>query len=274
MKNSISFERVRAIAFGCIMFLSFVWITLLSVCVFILWDNLDRPERSFLAVVLLTNTVTVIMLLILLLRKFRVWLDAARCVLLLVIHIGSAGAFAYWSPEFGYTAESPEQEASCRMITLSVMITSWFVPALVLFYSGGLAFFAHRRSLLRTIQEAEEAEKVWAQEEAKDQYFSPLSPATTNWDRRASPLSPIAPAAMNWDRRATLLPSPATIGFPPEAVLYIQQHSRNSFKSIYRNSQLRTYAVPELQPVPPTPTSSRLSKPVPLRMSYHQSHMY
>ena len=64
MKGSIPFERARAIAFGeslrshillslkiqchsgCIIFLSFVWITLLSVCVFILWDNLDRPERE------------------------------------------------------------------------------------------------------------------------------------------------------------------------------------------------------------------------------------
>ena len=147
----------------------------------------------------------------------------------------------------------------------------------VLVYTGGLAFVVHRRSLPRTVQEAEEAEKMRAQEEAKDQYFSPLSPhtpATTNWDRRASPLSPIMPAAMNWDRRATLLPSPATMSFPPEAVLYIQQHSRNSYKSTYRNSQLRTYSVPEQQPVPPTPTSRRLSKPVPLRMSYHQSHMY
>lgn len=146
----------------------------------------------------------------------------------------------------------------------------------VLFYSGGLAFVVHRRSLLRTMQEAEEAEKVRAQEEAKSQYFSPLppnTPATTKWNRRASPLSPITPAAMNWDRRATLQ-SPATMSFPPEAVLYIQQHSRNSFKSNYRSSQLRTYAVPEQQPVPPTPTSSRLSKPVPLRMSYYQSHMY
>lgn len=251
----MSFERVRAIAFGCIIFLSFVWITLLSVCVFLLWDNLDRPERSFLSVMLLANTVTVIILLILLLRKFRVWLDAARCVLLLVIHIGIACAFAYWSPDFSCLAESPEQEASCRLITLSVMITSWFVPALVLFYSGGLAFVVHRRSPLCTVQEAEEAEKVRAQEEAKDQYFSPLSPntpATTNWDRRTSPLSPITPAAMNWNRRATILPSPATMSFPPEAVLYIQQHSRSSYKSTYRNSQLR-YSVPEQQPVPPTP---------------------
>lgn len=234
------------------------------------------------------------MLLILLLRKFRVWLDAARCALLLVMHIGTAGAFAYWSPDFRYIAESPEQEVSCRLVTLSVMVTSWFVPALVLIYSGGLAFVVHRRSLLRTVQEAEEAEKNRVQKEAKDQYFSPLSPntpatvswdrrasplspmtpAAMNWDRRASPLSPITPAAVNWDRRATLLPSPATMTFPPEAVLYIQQHSRNSFKPTYRNSQQRTYSVPEQQPVPPTPTSSRLSKPVPLRMSYHQSHMY
>ena len=58
----------------------------------------------------------------------------------------------------------------------------------VLVYTGGLAFVVHRRSLLHTVQEAEEAEKMRAQEEAKDQYFSPLSPhtpATTHWDRRA-----------------------------------------------------------------------------------------
>ncbi|TFK42695.1 hypothetical protein BDQ12DRAFT_662877 [Crucibulum laeve] len=121
MEYSSVFLRIRTIAFSCIMFTSFLWIVLLSLVVFSQWELSDQAERSLIIVLLLANTITLIMLLILLLRPFRPWLDAARCLFLLVAHIGTAGAFAYWSPTF-----------SC--------------PLQILIYAGGLALMVHRHS--------------------------------------------------------------------------------------------------------------------------------
>jgi hypothetical protein len=81
------------------------------------WDTSDPSERPspsqypfnalifrstgpIVAVMLLTNTITLIMLLILLILQFRPWLDAARVLFLLLAHTGVAGTFALWNPSF------------------------------------------------------------------------------------------------------------------------------------------------------------------------------
>lgn len=140
------FLRLRAIAFCLIAFVSFIWIILL--CLDLVWqaDLMDPREQSLIGVILFNDTVTLIMLLILLLLPFRPWLDAARFMFLLLSHIGTAAAFSYWGPKFKCPAQSPDQMGVCNLLNFYILVASWVIPVLLIAYVSGLALMVYRRS--------------------------------------------------------------------------------------------------------------------------------
>jgi len=134
------FLWIRSIVFSCIMFLCFLWIVLLSVVLFAQWDMTNRTERTLIFIMLVVDSITVIMLPLLLLQSFRPWLDAARFFLLIILHTGVAGLFTYKSHGFQCSsAQSMDQRAVCNLIVLYVIIASWVVAACIICYACGLA---------------------------------------------------------------------------------------------------------------------------------------
>ncbi|KIJ59204.1 hypothetical protein HYDPIDRAFT_33435 [Hydnomerulius pinastri MD-312] len=129
MESFPIFFKVRAVTFTCIIILSFLWLVLLSVEIFTRWDISDRTSRSLMTVFMLTNTTTIIMLPILLLVEFRVWLDAARILLLLVAQIGSAAAFTYWNPQIQCPDQTADDVGVCKLIDVYTMMGCWIIPA-------------------------------------------------------------------------------------------------------------------------------------------------
>ncbi|KAF9567524.1 hypothetical protein CPC08DRAFT_703066 [Agrocybe pediades] len=107
---------------------------------------MDHLERSLLLVMMLIDTITVVMLPMLLLVPFRPWLDAARLFFLAVSHLGIALLFVLKTSSFKCTSSNVDEEAICSLILLYVTVTVWFVPALVIGYSCGLAFLVYRLS--------------------------------------------------------------------------------------------------------------------------------
>jgi len=145
------FLRLRSVALGLITFLAFLWIILICIVIYAQWDLLDHVQRSLILIMLFINTVTVIMLPILLLRPFRPWLDAARVLLLILIHGGIALFFAIRSPSFTCisSASNLNEEAVCTTITVFVNVFDWAIPVLVVLYASGLAFLVRKQSKLR-----------------------------------------------------------------------------------------------------------------------------
>jgi len=142
-----TFLWIRAIVFSCIIFLCFLWIVLLSVVLFAQWDVMNHVERSLIFIMLAVDSITVIMLPLLLLRLFRPWLDATRFLLLTVLHTGVAGLFTYKSYEFQCSsAQSVDQTAVCSLIVLYVIISSWAVATCIIGYACGLAVLFVRLS--------------------------------------------------------------------------------------------------------------------------------
>ncbi|KAJ7470653.1 regulator of Vps4 activity in the MVB pathway-domain-containing protein [Mycena latifolia] len=88
---------------------------------------------------LLTDTLTLIMLLVLLILEFRAWLDAARMLFLMLAHIGIAAAFAFWNPSFHCPTSTPDSEGVCRLLNLYILVASWIIPVLLIIYAAGLA---------------------------------------------------------------------------------------------------------------------------------------
>ncbi|KAF9264777.1 hypothetical protein L218DRAFT_957970 [Marasmius fiardii PR-910] len=149
MEYSPVFLRARAIVFASVAFISFAWTVLLSVVLTLQWDMMDKPERSFVAVMIVLDVITMFLLLILLVLRFRPWLDSARCFFLLVSHIATAAWFLSWSPKFHCENGNLDQEGTCGLLIVYMAIASWLIPVLVLCYLGGLALMLYRRSKLQ-----------------------------------------------------------------------------------------------------------------------------
>ncbi|KAK7043591.1 hypothetical protein VNI00_008202 [Paramarasmius palmivorus] len=134
--------------------IGFAWAVLLCVDLYLQWDGLDRPGKSFTIVMLILDTLTIFMVLILLALPFRPWLDAARCLFLFVTHVGLAIAFARWSPTMTCPTATADEEGSCRLANFYILLASWVIPALVIVYAGGLGLMLYRRKRLQAREEA------------------------------------------------------------------------------------------------------------------------
>ncbi|KAJ3987135.1 hypothetical protein F5890DRAFT_858702 [Lentinula detonsa] len=116
----------------------------LVICVdlFIQWGVLSISE-----IMLLSNTLTLIILLVLLILPFRPWLDGARLMLLLVMHIGIASGFALWNAKF----TCPTKKGVCRLLNMYILIANWIIPATLLVYALGLAVMLYKRRKLKAV---------------------------------------------------------------------------------------------------------------------------
>lgn len=133
------FLKMRAIAFLCITAASFLWIILLCFDMYFRWNISDTLEQALLVIILFVNCITIIVLPILILVPFRVWLDAARFLLLLFTHIGCAVAFVYWNPRFVCPDQTPDQLSLCQTLNMYILLGNWVIPGLLITYSCGLA---------------------------------------------------------------------------------------------------------------------------------------
>ncbi|EPQ58198.1 hypothetical protein GLOTRDRAFT_110068 [Gloeophyllum trabeum ATCC 11539] len=145
--SSPVFLRVRGIAFTIVSFTSLVWIVLLCLEIFLRWDVSDPQQRSFAVLLLIVNTITIVMLPLLILTRFRVWLDAARLLFLLMAHIGVAVAYVAWTPKFHCPDQTPDQQGVCMLVNMYILIASWVNPAFLLTYAAFLIIMVLRSPL-------------------------------------------------------------------------------------------------------------------------------
>ncbi|TEB31278.1 hypothetical protein FA13DRAFT_357218 [Coprinellus micaceus] len=136
------FLRCRTIAFCAITFFSFAWVILLSIVVFMQWEFMDKSYQSTIMVMITVYAITVILLLVMLTRRFRAWLDAARFSLLLVAHIGVSAAFAHYSRRFSCPQPTVEDRNVCGVLILYILISSWLLPLLIAIYASALGVMA------------------------------------------------------------------------------------------------------------------------------------
>lgn len=178
MEPSHAFMKARAVALSCILLTSLLWVLLLCLVAFFRWDVSPPLERSLVVILLCTNAITVIMVPLLLILKFRVWLDIARILLLLVLHIGSAAAFTYCNTYFACTKNTVDEEGICRLINIYILLASWVNPGLLLAYGAGLGYMLYRHSQIakRDSQAKDEEASVATQPMAEQKAFRAVVP--------------------------------------------------------------------------------------------------
>ncbi|KAI0256638.1 hypothetical protein BJV78DRAFT_295539 [Lactifluus subvellereus] len=144
MEHSALFLKLRLAVFSLTTLICLIWVILLSCVLFLRWDVSSLSERSFLLLFLGIDTLTTIMLPVLLLVKFRTWLDGARLLLLLIFHIGIAASFVVWNPTIPCPDDTPDDQGVCQLLNVYILIASWVPPSLLILYGVGLSSYTWR----------------------------------------------------------------------------------------------------------------------------------
>jgi len=146
-RTSVSplFLKLRACAFGTISLISFTWITLLCVVAYTRFTLSSRPEQTFIVVLLLINLLTVTLLPVMILLRFRSWLDAVRMLTLLTCHIGIAVTYAVWVPNLPCSSSNGDETGVCELVNAYILIGTWVIPVLLVVYCCCLALMVYRR---------------------------------------------------------------------------------------------------------------------------------
>lgn len=270
MESFPVFFKVRAITFTCIILISFLWTVLLSVQIYARWDISDRCSRSLTAVFLLTNVTTILIVPFLLLLEFRVWLDAARILLLAVGQIGSAVAFTYWNTQIQCPDQTADQQGVCKLINIYMLMGCWIIPVILILYVSYFAATVYRQSRIPVVVETRE--KVFTETGSPlvvDPEMAIASPHLPVLDIRASmsPLRTLSSDSLSFSRPEANIASPFTITAMPRRasrVLYpvvLQQDKQNSESQ--RHVSLGSSFSDSVGISSNTCKSGRLSKPLP-----------
>ncbi|KAH9981350.1 hypothetical protein BGW80DRAFT_1269818 [Lactifluus volemus] len=163
MEYSTLFLKLRLAILSSTTLICLIWVILLSCVVFLRWDVSSLPERSFVLLFLGLDTLTTVMLPILLLVRFRTWLDGARLLFLLIYHIGFAASFSFGAQLYlALMTVTPDDRGVCQLLNLYIIIASWIPPFLLILYGMCLALYTlHCASLpRRPLSAAEETRAV------------------------------------------------------------------------------------------------------------------
>ncbi|EMD38439.1 hypothetical protein CERSUDRAFT_64702 [Gelatoporia subvermispora B] len=195
------------VAFALIILVSLVWITLLSVEISVRWDISDPSQRSLVGVLIIVNSITTIMLPSLVIAEFRIWLDAARLLFLLLIHIGTAALYSSWNAGFRCPDQNLDAQGVCRLIDMYILIGTWVIPAMLLAYSSwsalvyykypqcleAMIFSDRRESVLPIMSPSMERRQILSSTFSKSvtglshpSSNTPIQPHTEPGERRAS----------------------------------------------------------------------------------------
>lgn len=147
------FFLVRTVSFACIIILAFVWLVLLSVEVFVRWNISDTILRSLMTFLILINGITIFVPPVLLILEFRVWLDAARLLLLLVLQIGAATVFTYFNPKILCPSQTPDDIAVCELLDTYTVVASWVIPVVLTLYTSYFGIMVYLQSRIPVVVE-------------------------------------------------------------------------------------------------------------------------
>jgi len=64
---------------------------------------------------------------------------------LLIAHIGLASMFVVWRPKFDCPSDNPDEEGTCWLLSMYILVASWITPVLLVAYVVALALMLHKR---------------------------------------------------------------------------------------------------------------------------------
>jgi len=126
------FFKARRAVFIFISIASLGWAIVLSVYLARMWSHLILAQRIMVLAIIGANAFTAVLLYLMAVVIFRVWLDLARVVFLLLIHVASAVMLTLFGSNF--SCDTFKTKAICKHIDLAFVVGSWVMTGLLLGY--------------------------------------------------------------------------------------------------------------------------------------------
>jgi hypothetical protein len=102
------------------------------------WSGYNSGERGFLFGLIALDFIGSILLYLMIVVQYQFWPDAARTLVLLGLNVAGAVVFMILSPKFPCSAFG--STSNCHNMTMTVLIGSWVISALILLYAICLPF--------------------------------------------------------------------------------------------------------------------------------------
>jgi len=137
----VVFRRIRVAVFVISTILSMAWTILLAVLLLREWKTYNLTQHAILISLLVTNGVSTIILYLMIIVKFRLWLDGARVAILVLFQAGGTVTFALSNTSF--PCNNIGTFSDCKTIESIITFGGWSLASLLLFYAFCLAFMSH-----------------------------------------------------------------------------------------------------------------------------------
>lgn len=132
------FRNFRLIVLAFASVLSLIWSIIIVVYMANNWSSYNSGERGFLFGLIALDFIGSILLYLMIVVQYRFWPDAARTLVLLGLNVAGAVVFMILSPKFPCSAFG--STTNCHNMTMTVLIGSWVISALILLYAICLPF--------------------------------------------------------------------------------------------------------------------------------------
>ncbi|KAG1754519.1 hypothetical protein EDB19DRAFT_1666833 [Suillus lakei] len=134
------FRKFRLIVLALASILSLIWSIIIAVYMANNWSGYNSGERGFLFGLIVLDFIGSILLYLMIVVQYQFWPDAARTAVLLGLYAAGAVVFMILGPKFPCSAFG--STANCHIMTITVLVGSWVISALMLLYAICLPFMA------------------------------------------------------------------------------------------------------------------------------------
>lgn len=176
------FRKFRLIVLAFASILSLIWSIIISVYMANNWSGYNSGERGFLFGLIALDFIGSILLYLMIVVQYQFWPDAARTIILLGLNVAGAVVFLILSPKFPCSAFG--STAKCHNMTMTVLIGSWVISALILLYAICLPFVAfihHKPDPIQADDLEDRADAAEVTELTDDLRMSHASSASQGW---------------------------------------------------------------------------------------------
>lgn len=132
------FRNFRLIVLAFASVLSLIWSIIIVVYMANNWSGYNSGERGFLFGLIALDFIGSILLYLMIVVQYKFWPDAARTLVLLGLNVAGAVVFMILSPKFPCGAFG--STTNCHNMTMTVLVGSWVISALMLLYAICLPF--------------------------------------------------------------------------------------------------------------------------------------
>ncbi|RDB21274.1 hypothetical protein Hypma_011511 [Hypsizygus marmoreus] len=135
------FRTIRVVIFALSTLLSLAWAIIFATLLLREWATYSISQRAVVIMALSINGVSALLLYLMIVVRFRLWLDAARIAFVLFFQLGSTITFALCSPSFPCNNLGSEED--CKRVTLTAINGGLGLSGLLLVYAFYLAVMSY-----------------------------------------------------------------------------------------------------------------------------------